>query len=124
MSLLPSNLVTDHGNDNSEGVKGTHHQSTATMESDITSCSSSPSEGGGGYVPSMLEPHTAKHTSHVVDLHKLGTYCILIWCHYISTLPGILGTSTEELYELEAPAAMATVSTSKSNQLDEFDFYN
>jgi len=40
------------------------------------------------------------------------------------TPSGILGTSTEELYKLEAPAAMATVSTSKSNQLDEFDFYN
>jgi len=86
MSLLPSNLVTDHGSDNSEGVKGAHHQSPAAMGSDDSSLSSSPSGGGGCYVPSMLEPHTAKHTSHVVDLHRLGTYCVLIWCHYIYTL--------------------------------------
>ncbi|XP_065919089.1 uncharacterized protein [Dysidea avara] len=74
MSLLPSNLVTDHDSDNSEGVKGTHHQSPPAMESDDDNTSlSSPSGGGGGYVPSMLEQRTATHTSHVVDLRKLAT---------------------------------------------------
>jgi len=129
MSLLPSSFVSSHDSDNSEGVKGTHHQSPNVMESDNTSVSSSPPGGREGYVPSMLEQHTA---THVVDLHKLGTYCVHIWCYYIyiyiyiyiHTPPGILGTSSEELYELEAPAAMGTVSTSKPNQLDEFDFYN
>ena len=84
MSLLPSNLVTDHDSDNSEGVKGTHHQSPPAMESDDDNTSlSSPSGGGGGYVPSMLEQRTATHTSHVVDLRKLGTCCVFIWCYYI-----------------------------------------
>lgn len=96
-----SSLCND---DNTQGVKVT--QDIVTMDSDDeSSVSLLPSGGGGGYVPSTLEPHSHKRTtptSHTIDLKKLG----------------ILGGSEDEIDD-EFPAEI-----SQSNQLDEFDFYN
>lgn len=71
-----SSLCND---DNTQGVKVT--QDIVTMDSDDeSSVSLLPSGGGGGYVPSTLEPHSHKRTtptSHTIDLKKLGKYITL-----------------------------------------------